>query len=114
MQVEITYEHYKSIGYGLKAFMYELECRITIEPDEYGVDYVISGVDAWMQIPGKNFAYIPLRESDPDRKLITDYARTFYRDKMDERFAEYLADRPKARRPLTDLEEHGTLRAGAL
>lgn len=107
MQLEITYEHYRSVGFGLKAWTHDIPARITIEPDEYGSDYVIAGVEIWAQIPGKDFAWFALRESDPDRKLITDYAQTYCRDELNELWDEHLASRPKARRPLTDIEEHG-------
>ena len=115
MQKEITYEMYRVFGGGLSAWICDIECRVTIEPDEEAGDaaYYISAVEIWGKPRNAPFSYIALREGDPLRAKISEYAYKYHHDDLEELWAEYLADRPK-RRPLIDIQEHGTLRAGAL
>mgnify|MGYP007078765354 CR=1 FL=1 len=117
MQKEITMECFTTLpSFGVKIWTHDIECRVTIEPDEDAGDsaYYIAAVEVWGKAPKGRFAYFALREDNLLRAQITEYAYKYHHNDLEDLWAEYLADKPARRRPLTDIQEHGTLRAGAL
>lgn len=108
MHLDIQYPHYMLIA-GFPYEVGEIEARVELEPD--GANWYIARVLIEASLKGKR-QMVPVPKSDPNFIMIKTWALQEYRPQLEEVWSEYLADKPKRKRPLSDAQEHGTYVGG--
>lgn len=113
MHINITYPNYMAIG-GDTYEVSETDVRVEIEPDESLAcgEWYVSKILIEARVRGK-LQMVPVPKGDTMFVMLKTWALQEYRPQLEELWSEYLADKPKRKRPLSDREEHGTYVGGA-
>jgi hypothetical protein len=104
MHLEITYPNYMIVA-GYPYQVGETEVRVELEPDDWSwyiarifIEARLNGTYQMVQVPTRDTMFA----------MIKTWALQEYRPQLEDLWSEYLADKPKRKRPLSDAQEHST------
>lgn len=108
MHIDILYPNYMTVG-GDTYEVNETDVRVEIEPDESVgcTHWYVSKILIEARVRGK-WQMVPVPKGDPMFVMLKTWAQQEYRPQFEELWSDYLADKPKRKRPLSDIAEHGT------